>query len=161
MPTNTQTIAAIVGGTVPPDMLCVRDGQDVVDLVAAVCTVAVNLALIPGGSGDSIAQLALETANIALATAQAAQAAIPQRRTQNTPVSIPTGDSAMPITFSPAMPDGNYEVRGTYYGTAAYPAQAFSFHVEDGSRTENGCTIRLNNTPANFKFAWVVEALAT
>jgi hypothetical protein len=112
-------------------------------------------------SANSIAAQALETANIAIATAQQAINSIPQTRNSGPPQLIPDGDSAMPISWSPAMPDANYAVIGTYSGTSAYPATFFAYHVEDGTRTVNGCTIRLNNTPANFKFSWFVQALPT
>ncbi len=159
MPTNTQEIAAIVGGIVPPDLLCVRNGQDVVDLVAQICSVVVNLAQIPGGT-DSIAQLALETANIALSTAQAAQASIPQRRSSTVPVPVPLGDSVMPITWSPVMNNVNYEVRLTWYGPNVAANPVYAFRVVDGTRTVNGCTIRLDNAPAGSTVAFVVEALS-
>lgn len=159
MPTNTQVTAAIVAGAVPPDRECIRGGTDVVQLVQDFCSVASNTTEIDSGSTNSIAQQALEQSGIALSTAQQALAAAPNRRSSGEPISIPTGDSAMALTWSPAMPDTNYEVRVTFYGTAAYPATAMGYHVEDGTRTVNGCTIRLNNIPANFKLAWVVEAL--
>jgi hypothetical protein len=147
-----------VGGTVPPDLLCIRDGQDVVNLVAQICSVAVNLAQIPGGT-DSIAQLALETANIALSTAQAAQAAIPQRRSSTTPVAVPAGDSVMPITWSPAMNNPDYEVRLTLYGPNSAATQFYGYRVIDATRTVNGCSVRLDNMPAGTTVSFVVEAL--
>lgn len=159
MPTNTQTIAAIVGGTVPPDLLCVRDAQDVVNVVVAICSVAVNLAQIPGGT-DSIAQLALETANIALDTAKAAQASIPQRRSSTTPVAVPAGDSVMPISWSPAMNDSNYEVRLTLYGPNSAAPQFYGTRVVDATRTVNGVSVRLDNMPAGTTVSFVVEALS-
>lgn len=159
MPTNTQITAALLAGTVPPDRECVRDATDVVAIVQDFVSVVLSNIQETGGATDSIAQQALAQSAVALATAQQALAAVPQKRTSGVPIAITTGDSSFNITWSPAMPDADYEVRGTYYGTTAYPAAFFGFHVEDGTRTVNGCTIRLSNTPANFKFSWVVEAL--
>lgn len=140
-------------------MLCIRDGQDVVNVVAAICSVVVNLAQIPGGT-DSIAQLALETANIALATAQAAQASIPQRRSSDVPVLVPAGDSVMALSWvDRAMNDTNYSVTLTWYGPNVAATQPYAFRVVDGSRTVNGCQIRIDNAPENTKVAFVVEAL--
>jgi hypothetical protein len=107
---------------------------------------------------DSIAQQALEQSGIALATAQQALAATPNVRS-NGPFAIATGDSALNINWSPAFPNTNYSIFGTYYGTTAYPGQYFAFHIVDGSRTVTGCELRFNNTPAGFKFAWVASAL--
>jgi hypothetical protein len=158
MPTNVQVTSALVAQAVPADRECIPNLSTVIQGVVDFVTVA-SQTTESGSTGDSIAQQALQVANTALAAAQAAQASIPQQRNSGTPVAIPTGDSAMPLTWSPAMPDTNYEVRGTYYGTTAFPASYFAFFVEDGSRTVNGCIIRLNNTPANFKFSWTVTAL--
>lgn len=158
MPTNTQVTSALVAQAVPADRECITNLSVVLAGVVDFVTVA-SQTTESGSTGDSIAQQALQVANAALAAAQAAQASIPQQRNSGEPGSIPTGDSAMPLTWTPAMPSTNYEVRGTYYGTNAYPIAFFAFHVEDGTRTVNGCTIRLSNTPANFKFSWVVTAL--
>lgn len=57
------------------------------------------------------------------------------------------------------MPDTNYEVRATYFGTNVAVATFYAFRVVDGSRTVNGCQLRLDNTPSNTKLSWVVEAL--
>lgn len=159
MPTNTQISAALLANNVPPDRECIRNATDVVAVVQDFVSVALSNIQETGGSSDSIAQQALEQSAVALATAQQALAAAPQKRTSGVAIAITSGDSSLNITWSPAMPDSDYEVRGTYYGTSAYPAAFFGFHVEDGTRTVNGCTIRLSNTPANFKFSWIVESL--
>lgn len=159
MPTNTSVTSALQAGTVPPDRNCPQNGQDVANLVQDFVTVVSTSSSSGGGTDNSIAQQALETANIAISIAQAAQAAIPQTRTNGAPFAIPMGDSPFPISWAPPMPDTNYEVRGTFFGTATFPAAYFAFFVEDGTRTVNGCVLRLNNIPANFKFAYVVQSL--
>jgi hypothetical protein len=158
MPTNTQQLAGLVAQPVPPDRECVRNLTEILLGVQDFMQVLVNV-FQSGGSTDSVAQQALEVANAALATAQQALAATPNRRTSGVPLAVPAGDSVMPISWSPAMPDADYEVRGTYYGTNVAVAAFYNFRVIDGSRTVNGCQIRFDNTPAATKFAWTVEAL--
>ena len=166
MATNTQIVAALEAHPAAPDQQCVPGNMtELAQRLAALLTVVSNTTEIDQQSTNSIAQQALETANIALATAQQATAAIPQTRSSGEPIALATGDSSMAISWSPAMPDTNYEVRGTYYGGSGYPTAFVSFHVEEGTRTVNGATLRFSNTPAvtppigPFKFAWVVQQL--
>lgn len=160
MPTNTQQVANLEAHAVPPDLECVPgEMTQLLALIAQFLSVVSVTSEIDQQSGNSIAQQALETANIALVTAQQAIDSIPQTRSSQAPIAIAVGDSALNISFSVPMPDTNYELRGTYFGTAAYPGAYFAFHVEESTRTVNGCTLRFNNTPANFKFAWVAQQL--
>jgi len=160
MPTNTQNTSAIEWHDVPPDLNCTSGDLNVLGArLAQFMTVVTVAGQTPGGTDDSIAQQALEVANIALSTANQALAAAPNKRTSGQPLAIATGDSTLNISWSPAMPDTDYEVRGTYYGANVAVAAYYNFRVIDGSRTVGGCQIRFDNTPANTKFAWVVEAL--
>ena len=159
MAVNTAVTAALQAQSVPPDRECVRNGTEVLALVQDFVTVVSSTTDVSGGTDNSIAQQALQVANIALATAQAAVAATPNKRTSGEPLAVTAGDSTLNISWSPAMPDANYEVRGTYYGTNVAVAAFYNFRVIDGSRTVNGCQLRFDNTPASTKFAWTVEAL--
>lgn len=159
MPTNTSITAALQAQTVPPDRQCITNATDVVSVVQDFVSIVSNTSQVSGGTSDSVAQQALEQSAIALSTAQQALAAAPQKRSSGEPLAITTGDSTLNISWSPSMPDSNYEVRGTYYGANTAVAAYYAFRVVEGSRTVNGCTIRFDNTPANTKFAWVVEAL--
>jgi len=162
MPSNTQIIQAITAETVPPDRLCVRDGQDVVNLVQDFCVVAGTTPEGGGGSqSDSIAQQALQQSAIALSTAQAAVAAIPQRRSSGTLIALGTGDQLVPIVWSPDMPSANYNVSVTIYGTDTAAAAFYGYRVVEGTRTVNSCQIRFDNIPASSKFSWIIEDLAT
>jgi hypothetical protein len=127
--------------------------------LAPLLTVVSTTSEIDQQSTNSIAQQALETANIALSTAQQATTAIPQTRSSQEPIAITAGDSTLNITWSPPMPDTNYELRGTYYGTNVAVAAFYAFRVVDGSRTVSACQLRFDNTPANTKFSWVVQEL--
>jgi len=158
MPTNTQQLAGLVAQPVPPDRECVRNGTEILQLVQDFMQVLVNV-FQSGGSTDSVAQQALELAGVALATAQQALAATPNRRSSGEPIAVPVGDSALAITWSPALPDTNYSVDVTFYGPNIAVAVFYAFRVVDGTRTVNSCQLRLDNVPANTKIAWEVTAL--
>jgi len=160
MPTNTQIVAALSWTDAPPDLACIPgDINELGPLLAQFLQVNSTTSEIDTTSQDSVAQQALQQSAVALSTAQQALAAAPNKRTSDEPIAITSGDSTFNISWTPAMPDTNYEVRGTYYGANVAVAAYYNFRVIDGSRTVNGCQIRFDNTPANTKFAWVVEAL--
>jgi len=160
MPVNLQIVAALEAHPAAPDAECVP-GQmtDLAQRLASLLTVVSVTSEIDQQSTNSIAQQALETANIALTTAQQAIAAIPQTRSSGEPIAITTGDSTIALTWSIPMPDTNYEVRLTYFGANVAVAVFYAYRVVDGSRTVNGCTVRLDNTPANTKVSWVAQQL--
>lgn len=159
MPTNTQVTAALQAQSVPPDRQCITNGTEIVQLVQDYVSVVTTAGETPGSPTDSVAQQALQQSAIALATAQQALAATPNKRSSGVPLAISSGDSTLSISWSPAMPNVNYEVRGTYYGTNVAVAAFYAFRVIIGSQTVSGCTIRFDNTPVGSQFAWVVEAL--
>ena len=166
MSTNTQVISALqFSGQVPPDQEC-NIGNLTAILQGAVnfLQVVTNQAQVNDGSGssNSIAQQALQVANLALSTAQAAVAAQPPRRTSGATnlIAVPTGDSIMPLTWTPDMPNTNYECRVTFYSpNTAHPSAYYGFRVVDSSRTVGGCQILLDNMPAGTLISFVVEAL--
>jgi len=159
MPLNSQVVAGLVAQPIPPDRECVVNMTAIAQAMVDFISVIVNTQTIPGApTGDSIAQQALQVANLALTTAQQALAAIPARRS-TPPVLQPAGDSVMPLVWSPAMPDTNYSVTVTYYGPNIAVGVFYAARVVDGSRTVDGCQIRLDNTPANTSVSVVVEAL--
>lgn len=152
MPTNTQVTASIVAGTVPPDRNCPKSGQDVVNLVQDFCLI--NDATTAGestGTDNSIAELALNTANTALAGVQQLQAAQKEVRSSGL-IPVPTGDSNFVYTFTPAMPDTNYNVQITYYaGSTGFASAFYGARVLESSVSVNGFNILFDNTPANTK----------
>jgi hypothetical protein len=129
--------------------------------LAALLTVVSVTSEIDQQSTNSIAQQALETANIALATAVQAQNSIPQKRTNGAPQDVTDGDSVFPISWTVPMPNTNYEVRVTWYGPNLAATAYYGMRVIDGTRTLNSVSLRLDNMPANTKIAWVVEQLPT
>jgi hypothetical protein len=159
MAVNTAITAALAPGTVPPDRQCVTNLQEIVDGVAAFTSVQVTPTGQQGGTGGSEAAQALNVANTALALAHSVQASIPQRRSLSQPTALPTGESTMPISWTPEMPDENYAVQITLYGPATATTN-WSYCVVDESRTKTGCQLRFTNIPANFSVAWVVTDLS-
>ncbi len=161
MPVNTQVVAALQAQTVPPDRECITNLTQVLQGVVDYVTLAVNTQEIPGSpTGDSVAQQALQVANLALATAQAAQAAVPQTRS-NAAIPLPTGDSTIALSWTEPLPDLNYMVLGTYIGAVPNVGTYFNFRIIAGSQTVNGCQIRFENTPTNYSWAYLVQAIRT
>lgn len=157
MPTNTEITASIVAGSVPPDRNCPKNGQDVVNLVQDFCSI--NDASSSGDTGnpnDSVAEQALNTANTALAGVQQLQAAQKQSRSSGL-IPIPSGDSNFVYTFTPPMPDTDYDIFVTYYaGSAGFVGTFYGNRIQESSLSVNGFTIIFDNTPANTKASVVV-----
>lgn len=154
MPTNTEITASLVAGTVPPDMNCPKNGQDVVNLVQNFVSVQSGTASGDGSNpNDSVAEQALNTANTALEAVQALTAA--QKEVRNSGLlPIPTGDSNFAFTFTPPMPSTEYDVFATYYaGAAGFSGTFYNFRVLESSITVNGVNLIFDNTPANTKVA--------
>ncbi len=159
MPTNTQVVAGLVLQPVPPDRECIQNLTQALQGAVDFLTVQINTQTIPGSpSGDSIAQQALQVAQLALSTATQALNAIPQTRS-DTNLVLPTGDSTIALSWTDALPDTNYAIIGTYIGPAANAAQYYNFRIITGTQTVNGCQLKFENTPANFKFAYVIQAI--
>lgn len=152
MPTNTEITASIVAGTVPPDRNCPKNGQDVVNLVQDFCSIQSSTSSgDTGNPSDSVAEQALNTANTALAGVQQLQAERKETRSSGL-ISIPSGDSNFVYTFTPTMPDTNYNIQITYYaGAAGFVATFYGARVLESSLATNGFNILFDNTPANTK----------
>ncbi len=154
MPTNTEILLSLVAGTVPPDRNCPKDGQSVVNLVQDFVSVQGNPASgSGGGSSDSVAEQALNTANTALAAVQSLESAQKAVRTSGI-IAIPTGDSNFSFAFSQPMPSTDYDIYVTYFaGSVGFIATYYGNRVLESSLTVNGFNIIFDNTPANTKIA--------
>lgn len=154
MPTNTQITSSLVAGSVPPDLNCPKSGQDVVNLVAAVMSIQTSTPTDePSGPDNSIAEQALNTANIALAGVQSLQSEKKEVRSSGI-ISIPSGDSNFSFTFQPPMPSTDYDIAVTYYaGSAGFIAAFYNYRVLESSLSVNGFNLIFDNTPANTKIA--------
>jgi hypothetical protein len=154
MPTNTQINSSLVAGTVPPDRDCPRTGQQVVNLVQDFMSIQSS-----GGGNDplppdnSIAELALNTANTALAEVQALTAAQKQFRDLD-PQPLPTGDNTFVFSFAPPMPSTDYSIGLTLYdgaSPAVHPAAYYGVRVIETSITVSGFSVLLDNIPTATK----------
>ena len=164
MPTNTQIVATLGWTDAPPDLACIPgDLNELGRVMAQFFNVNSTTNEIDTSAQNSIAQQALEQSAIALATANQALAAQPQLRSSGHAIPLATGDSQLSISWTPAMPDTNYMIIGTYYGDTGNVGTYYSYRVLNGSQTTTGCTIVFENTPVgkNFAFAWLVRSLTT
>jgi len=152
MPTNTEITSSIVAGTVPPDRLCVRSGQDVVNVVQDFCSIQSAAASGDGGgSSDSIAEQALNTANTALAAVQELQSQQKEARSSGL-IPIPTGDSNFSYSFTPPMPSTDYDIDVAFYaGATGFAAAFYGWRVLESSISVNGFNLIFDNIPANTK----------
>ena len=157
-------VSALQKQDVPPDRECdISNLTEILQGVVDFVTVVTNQSQVNDGSGTSnaIAQQALQVANLALQTAQAAQAAIPQTRANQVPTPLPAVDSTVPLVWTEPLPNTNYSVSITYEGGTTFPTLYFNWYLEAASKTTTGCRIRFNNTPANFSFTYVVTSIPT
>jgi len=156
MPTNTEINETIVAGSVPPDRMCIKTGQDVVNVVQDFCSIQSSAASGSGENpGDSVAEQALNTANTALAAVQQLQGEQKEVRTSGI-ITIPTGDSNYGFTFTPPMPSTDYDISVTIYaGAAGFVAsnQLYNWRVLESSISVNGFNLIFDNLPANSKIA--------
>lgn len=154
MPTNTEIVASLVAGTVPPDRDCIKTGQEVVNLVQDFVSVQSGTSSGDGSTpNDSVAEQALNTANTALSAVQELTAAQKETRSSGL-ITIPTGDSNFSYSWTPPMPSTDYDIFVTYYaGAAGFVASnsLYNFRVLESSITVSGVNIIFDNTPANTK----------
>lgn len=162
MPENTEVTTQIVPQNVPPDREC--DIANLSRIIKGVSDFTSLQQISPNGggsTGDSIAQQALEAANIAVAKATEAVEAIPQKRSYGDPVDVPgPADSLFTFSWAPPMPSLNYEVRGCFFGSASETVIG-GWIVVTGTKTLSSVQLRLLNVPANQKFTVVVEEIKT
>lgn len=162
MPQNTQITAnLIVAGTVPDDQNCLSDVNSLLPTIAAYMAVDTTNPDSPQSQTDSTAELALNTANNAIAQVESLKALIPARRTSGSAlISIAaSGDTNANISWSPSMPNVNYQVNVTLHGPVG-AATGPDWIVVDGTRTVDSAQLRFLNTPAGtWSFSYEVVAL--
>jgi len=166
MPTNTQIVATLGWTDAPPDLSCIPgDLNELGRVMSQFFNVNSTTSEIDTGSQNSIAQQALEQSAIALATAQQAIAVQPQLRSSGEPIPLATGTfNELPISWTPAMPDTNYMVIGTFYGdTGNLGASKPTFRVINGTRTTTSCRLGMEDIPVgkNFAFSYLIRSLTT
>lgn len=163
MPANSQiTAALVVAGEVPSDQNCLTDVNALLPTIAAYMGVQAQDPQAPQSQSNSVADLALNTANNALAQISALEALIPTRRTSGSNV-IPiaaSGDSNVTLTWNPDMPSINYAVYLTFHGPIGVSNADLLYYVVDQSRTVASVQVRILNVPAGtWSFTWEVIAL--
>lgn len=161
MPANIQVTANLVqAGEVPPDQNCLTDVNALLPVIAAYMAVATTDPESPQSQTNSVADQALNTANNAISQVNALKLLIPERRSSGgNLIPLPSGDSTVPVTFSPDMPSAVYSIQITLFGSATHPAAYYGFRVVEATRTVNSFQISFDNIPAGSSFAWVVEQL--
>lgn len=161
---QNETIAlALEAQPVPEDRQCVRNLSEILKGVQDYVSVIGDGTSQPGQifpSAVVIAQQALALAEEAIADVAALEARVPVRRTSAGLITVPVGDSTLPISWSPSFPNTNYEVRVVFYGTAANSGADATYRVIDGTQSVDGVQVKLLNlTAQTTKISWVVEAL--
>lgn len=163
MAQNETISLALEAQPIPEDRECVRNLSEIVKGVQDYVQVIGDGSSQPGQifpSAVVIAEKALALAEEAIADVEALTLRVPERRTSGTLINVPTGDSTLPISWSPSMPSTTYEVRVVFYGSSANSGAAFSYRVIDGTQGVDGVQVKLLNLTADTtKVAWVVEAL--
>lgn len=148
---------------VPEDRQCVRNLSDILQGVQDYVLVIGDGSSQPGQvfpSAVVIAERALALAEEAKADVVELATKVPDRRTSGGLVTVPTGDSTLPISWTPALQSTSYEVRITFYGNNTGAGASFAYRVVDGSQTTSGVQVRLLNLTADTtKVSWVVEML--
>lgn len=163
MPENVQVSASLVKTVdVPPDQDCPpSSANDWLQLVVDYIAVQAQDPDAPDSQTDSTAELALNTANNAIAQVASLQGLIPARRTSGlnlVPIAS-SGDSTVTITWNPEMPNANYSVNLTLHGPIGATALP-GYIVVFGSRNVNSVQVRILNVPAgSWSFSWEVFAL--
>lgn len=69
------------------------------------------------------------------------------------------GTSVVPLSWSPAMPSADYEVRVTVYGPSDAPTSAFAHRIVSGTQTTTGVNLVFTGIPANSFYTAVIESL--
>lgn len=165
MATNSQNTYPIVSAPVPDDMLCIRDGRDVMKLVTRLGSVQ-GLA---GNSGanfptqDTVGQQALQLAQQLNNQLQALLTSQLAHRESASYQPVPVGVNAVefPISWTTPMPGNGYLLNFTLQAPSSSSAFAGGFMcwIVAGSQTATSCILHFANPPpasANWQFAWQV-----
>lgn len=163
MPANQQITAAIVFPTpLPDDQNCPpATANDWLQLAADNLAVAAQDPESPDSQTDSTAELALNLANQALAQVATLQGQIPARRTSGSSLfPLAAGDNSYALSWSPSMPNVNYQVNITVHGPGNATVAPLVPLVVTGSRTVDGVQIRFANVPGTGSWSFSYEVVA-
>lgn len=165
MPTNTTIIASLEAQPVPADRECVKTGTEIVKLVQDHVTVnGIASGNIGGGLTNvtnNVAAQALSVANEAKTIAVTLQGEKKERRAATQRIPLPVGDSVLPISWSPVMPNTLYHPEVSLWGdnSAIAATGQPGYRFVTGSETTGSIQVNFGNIKAGMSFTWVVEEL--
>jgi hypothetical protein len=161
---NQATIAALESRPVPPDLQCYLR-QETADAIAKTIRVTGLASQIASPSGvtqpvtNNISQQALDLAQENQERINTLEGNQSQKRIVAVRNNVPQGDSIQAYAISPAMPNDQYEVRVTLYGSSSHPTNYYSWRVQGDTVTANGFSVVYDNIPQGTLATVIVESL--
>lgn len=159
---NQAVIAALQARPVPPDLQCYLS-QETADAIAQNIAVVGLASQIASPTGVAV-PVTNNTGQTALNLAQTLQTQVQALQAERTPKrivaqnqGIPSGNSDVPYTFSPALPDTNYEIRAFFIATAGHVTIP-KWRVLSGSISTTGFTLIFDDVPAACLVTVVAES---
>lgn len=165
MAVNTSIVARLEKQPVPADRECVRLLSEILqgceDFLAVAGLASGNIGAGLTSVTNNVSAQALAIANEAKSIAAALQAATKQRRAAASRIPLQVGDSVIPLTWSPAMPNTQYHVSIMLWGSDAAIAATGQpgFRLVTGSETVNSVLCNFGNAKAGMSFTYVCEEL--
>lgn len=165
MATNTTQIATLEAQPVPADRECVRLLSEILRGVQDYVTVN-GIASGNIGAGvttvtNNVGAQALSIANEAKALVLALQGQQKERRAAESRIPLPVGDSVLPISWSPVMPNTLYHVSIAMWGdnTAIAATGQPGWRLVTGSETTGSVLVNWGNIKAGMSYTYVIEQL--
>lgn len=165
MAVNTTQIATLEAQPIPADRECVRTGSEITRLVQDfVAVTGIASGNVGGGLTNvtnNVAAQALAVANEAKTIAVTLQGEKLERRAATSRIPLPVGDSVLPITWSPVMPNTLYECRVCLWGSDAAIAATGQpgFRLVSGSEQTGSVLCNFGNIKTGMSYTWVTESL--
>lgn len=159
MASNAQVTAELIAQTVPDDRQCVRNLTDILNGVQDFMLIQG----LPQSEGnpfptqDTPGEQALELVIQLQGQFAVLNSRFLDYRTSASATPLDTGDSGVPISWSPALSGTNYNVYVTFLLAGTTTPASYAWRVQTESMTPSGCTLRFDNIPANMAFTWKVE----
>jgi hypothetical protein len=162
---NSAVIASLEAQPVPPDQECRTESlSQIIEGVVQYVHVA-GLASTISGDGfstpitNNIGQQAFDKVVALEGKVEDLEEGVRERRIAARRVRLNPATSIVPLTWSPAMPSDDYEVRISVYGPSEAPSNAFAYRIVSGTQTTTGITLVFTGIPDNSQFTAVIEEL--
>lgn len=165
MAVNTTQIATLEAQPIPADRECVKTGTEIAKLIQDFLTVnGIASGNIGGGLTNvtnNVAAQALSIANEAKSIATALLGEKKERRAATSRIPLPVGDSVLPISWSPVMPNTLYHVSLVMWGdnSAIAATGQPGFRLVTGSETTGSILVNWGNIKPGMAYTYVVEEL--